>query len=77
MNKKFGTPIERFITNQYLCTMKKLLFIFGIIFLLGACNSLKRNKKKQHLIVIPYKYVVETSNKQNAFPRKAFLLFIK
>ena len=45
VNKKFGTPIERFITNQYLCTMKKLLFIFGIIFLLGACNSVKRNQK--------------------------------
>ena len=25
--------------------MKKLLFIFGIIFLLGACNSVKRNQK--------------------------------
>ena len=25
--------------------MKKLLFIFGILFLLGACNSVKRNKK--------------------------------
>ena len=45
VNNKLGTPIERFITNQYLCTMKKLLFIFGIIFLLGACNSVKRNQK--------------------------------
>ena len=39
--------------------------------------KLKEIKKKQHLIVIPYKYVVETSNKQNAFSGKAFCLFIK
>jgi len=40
-------------------------------------EDLKLKEKKKHLIVIPYKYVVETSNKQNAFPGKAFCLFIK